>query len=137
MFSAVVFLSPIFRHRLSTRWTLWVALWMAFAPTLSYLWGARAGMEMVELCSSFGVQQVWVDAQAPDANGEVPEDLAASGHCPFCLNLPQLGVLPVADFHFSARATAIAPVAFWRAEAAPATSTWRAQAPRAPPTPHA
>lgn len=130
-------MNPIFRHRLATRWTLWVALWMAFAPTLSYLWGARAGVEMVELCSSFGVQRVWVDAQSPDEGGPVSTDLAASGHCPFCLNLPQLGALPVSDFRLVPRSLAVDSMASFLAETVRPAWTWRAQSPRAPPASHA
>lgn len=64
------------------RIALLVACINALAPTISYLFAASAGKQVVEICTSFGVKRVLLDtAETPSA----PTEHEPSVRCQYCL----------------------------------------------------
>lgn len=67
----------------------WLWAWLAcfvlvVAPTVSYLIASARGVQVVEVCSSFGVKRITLDAQGRPLDAP-PDASHAPSHCSFCV----------------------------------------------------
>ena len=79
---------PLYLHRSMIRVALFAALLHALSATASYLGASADGVRVVEICSSFGIERIHLDA---DGN---PVDAPQAHHSPYC-DYCAAGQLPV------------------------------------------
>ncbi|MGB0129061.1 MAG: DUF2946 family protein [Rhodocyclaceae bacterium] len=65
------------------RIALVAALINALVPTLSYVLARSQNLQVVEMCTSFGIQRVLVDVAGGPAD---PKSPSQSPHCKFCMS---------------------------------------------------
>ncbi|PXW98085.1 hypothetical protein C7444_103179 [Sphaerotilus hippei] len=119
------------RHRLLAWLALLAALWGAVSPTVSCALAVAAGVDVVEVCTSFGVKRVAVSSPVPPDpdHGRVSDPIA---HCGYCVGVAPGGAvlapsLPPAPWH-AARLAASGDVG-----GALASAAWHLRPSRAPP----
>lgn len=101
------------------RLTIWIAcfaiLLNALAPSISYAMFAMAAPSgtpslLMEVCTANGMQLFTVPAEKTsdatlnslNSDGDPKKNLAASGHCPFCLtHAGTFALLPTGAIHFA------------------------------------
>jgi hypothetical protein len=57
---------------------------MAFAPTVSYLLASARGLQVIEICSSFGIKRITLDASGSPIDPQ-PASPESQSHCSFCI----------------------------------------------------
>ncbi len=126
------------------RMTVWIAcfaiLLNALAPSLSHAMSALSGTSslLTEVCTANGTKLIAAVAEkAPDSalksNGDQKKNLAASGHCPFCLpHDGSVSLLPTGAISFALSAKhGLMPSLFYQSPQP--LFSWAVAHPRDPP----
>lgn len=120
---------PVVLQRLLFGIAVFSALLHGLSSTASYLLASEDGKRVVEVCSSFGVKQVLVDAQGEPV---APDDGYGKLYCDFCAAGSMWAVLTTLPLLTPSELT----TAFPGTEASPSLRIkrmWTEQVPRAPP----
>lgn len=106
------------------------ALINALAPTISYVLARSQNLQVVELCTSFGIKKILVDAAGEPAGQEAPSH---NPHCQFCMAAQDATAVTIA-FALAAKPIFFARSGLICSGCAPRpTPAWLQARPRAPP----